>query len=81
MRSIVVALATDSQYVILPVVGMTMTRPGSGELAEGDTNDPSGRGSEICFVGCGNTNVKVSGEVVFVEYGQTRAWLWDRARA
>jgi len=81
MRSIVDALATDSQYVILPVVGITTTRPGSGELAGGETRDPRGRGSELSFAGYGSTNVNVSGEVVLVEYGHTRAWLWERARA
>jgi hypothetical protein len=67
--------------VILPVVGITITRPGSGELAGGETKDPRGRGSEISFDGCGSTNVNVSGDVVLVEYGQTRAWLWERAKA
>ena len=69
------ALATDSQYVILPVVGITTTRPGSGELAGGETRDPRGRESEISFVGCGSTKVNVSGDVLLIEYAQTRAWL------
>ena len=69
------ALEMDSQYVILPVVGITTTRPGSVELAEGDTSEPRGRGSPGCFDGCGRVKVKVSGVVVLIAYGQTRAWV------
>ena len=55
--------------------------PGSSELAEFETIEPSGRGSEVCFEGCGSANVNVSGDVEFVEYGQTNAWVWVRAKA
>ncbi len=58
------ALEIDSQYVILPVVGMTTTSPGSEEDAEADTRDPSGRGSDACLEGCGRENVKVSGDCI-----------------
>ena len=44
-KSIVVALEMDSQYVILPLLGVNTTRPGSEEDAEGETSAPRGRGS------------------------------------
>jgi hypothetical protein len=43
---------------------MTITRPGSSEDAEGETREPSGRGSDACFEGYGRVKVKVSGEGV-----------------
>jgi hypothetical protein len=58
-----------------------MTRPGSGELAEGDTKDPMGRGPELCFVECGRTKEKVSGDVVLEAYGHTMAWVWEIDKA
>ena len=64
MRSNVAALEMDSQYVTLPLVGMTTTSPGSVELADGETKEPSGSGSLSCFDGCGRVKVKVSGVVV-----------------
>jgi hypothetical protein len=73
MKSRVVALDMDSQYVTLPLVGITTTRPGSDVDAEGDTNDPSGKGSEICFEGYGKVKTKDSGEGVGAEYGHTTA--------
>lgn len=48
--------------MILPVVGMITTRPGSVEEADADTKDPSGRGSDTCFEGYGRAKVKVSGD-------------------
>jgi hypothetical protein len=51
MRSKVAALAIDSQYVILPLEGITTTNPGSGVLAEAETREPRGRCSEVCFAG------------------------------
>jgi hypothetical protein len=74
MRSRVAALATDSQYAILPLVGMTTTSPGSEEEAEAETKHPSGSGSDVCFEGDGSANVKVSGEGMLIVYGQTNAW-------
>jgi hypothetical protein len=74
MRSRVAALATDSQYVILPVVGITTTSPGSEEDAEADTKQPSGRGSFIDLEGYGKAKVKVSGDGMLIVYGQTSAW-------
>jgi hypothetical protein len=64
MKSRVAALDMDSQYATLPLMGMTMTRPGSSEEADGVTRDPSGRGSEACFEGYGRVNMNVSGEDV-----------------
>jgi hypothetical protein len=58
----VAALDIVSQYVILPVVGITTTSPGSEEDAEADTRVPIGRGSETCLDGSGRENVKVSGD-------------------
>ena len=73
MRSRVAALATDSQYVILPVVGIITTSPGSDEDAEAETKHPSGSGSEVCFEVYGSANAKVSGEGMLIVYGQTNA--------
>jgi hypothetical protein len=73
MRSRVAALATDSQYVILPLVGITTTSPGSEEDAEAETRHPSGSGSDACFEWYGRANVKVSGEGMLIVYGQTNA--------
>lgn len=52
----------DSQYVILPLVGITTTRPGSDEEADGGVSEPSGKGSLECLEGYGNENTKDSGE-------------------
>lgn len=60
--------------MILPVDGITTTRPGSSEDADAETRDPRGRGSDICFEGYGRANVNVSGEGVLAAYGQTTAW-------
>lgn len=60
--------------MILPVVGMTTTSPGSEEDAEGETKQPSGSGSWACFEGYGMAKVKVSGEGTLIAYGQTSAW-------
>lgn len=73
LRSRVAALDIDSQYVILPVVGMTTTSPGSEDEAEAETRDPRGRGSEPCFEGNGRANVKVSGDCKLTAYGHTMA--------
>jgi hypothetical protein len=66
MRSNVAALAIDSQYVILPLTGITTTRPGSEVLADGDTKEPRGKGSDVCFEGLGNAKVNVSGEAALI---------------
>lgn len=50
--------------MILPLEGMTTTRPGSEEDADADTRVPIGRGSDVCFDGCGNSKAKVSGDDV-----------------
>lgn len=64
------ALAIDSQYVIFPP-GVTTTRPGSVELAEGDTKEPSGWASVLDLFDVGRVNVKVSGDVWLTAYGHT----------
>jgi hypothetical protein len=65
----------DSQYEILPLMGITTTTPGSSEGADGVTSEPRGRGSAACFEGYGRAKVKVSGDDVVEVYGQTRAWV------
>lgn len=62
VRSKAAALVMDSQYVILPVVGMTMTRPGSADEIEAGTSDPSGRNFAFPFWPFGRLKTKVSGE-------------------
>ena len=52
----------DSQYVILPVVGVNTTKPGSEEDADGETRAPSGRGSVEVLEGYGRVKVKDSGD-------------------
>ena len=49
-----------------PVFGITTTRPGSGDAADGETRDPNGRGSEACFDGYGSAKVKVSGDGLLI---------------
>jgi hypothetical protein len=77
----VAALDIDSQYVIRPLTGITTTRPGSFDAADGDTRQPSGRGSDELFEGYGRANVKVSGEVFGAVYGHTIACVWVNTRA
>lgn len=67
--------------MIFPLAGITTTSPGSAELAGGETNEPSGRRSVSCFDGWGKVKVKVSGVVVLIEYGQTRACVFVRVSA
>lgn len=62
MKSRVVALEIDSQYVIFPLVGITTTRPGSDEEADGGVRDPSGKGSLECLEGYGSEKMKDSGD-------------------
>lgn len=81
MKSRVAALEMDSQYAIFPLTGMTTTRPGSVEEADGDTRQPNGRGSEVCFEGYGRVKVNVSGDWVGFVYGQTMACVWVKLRA
>jgi hypothetical protein len=73
IKSSVAALAMDSQYVTLPLLGMIMTSPGSVDDAEAATKDPSGRGSDSCLEAFGSSNVNVSGEGTLTAYGQTMA--------
>lgn len=63
MRSIVAAQEMVSQKVIRPLTGMTTTRPGSVDDADGDTKDARGSGSAP-LDGYGREKVKVSGEGV-----------------
>jgi hypothetical protein len=64
MRSIVAAHEMDSQKVTRPLTGMTTTRPGSVEEADGDTKDAMGRGSVVFLDGYGSAKLNVSGEGV-----------------
>lgn len=73
MKSKVAALVMDSQYAILPLTGITTTRPGSVDEADGETRQPNGRGSDVCFEGYGRVNVNVSGDWDESVYGQTIA--------
>lgn len=63
MRSIVAAQEIVSQKVTRPLTGMTTTRPGSVDDADGETKDARGSGSAL-LDGYGRENVKVSGEGV-----------------
>lgn len=73
MKSKVVALDIDSQYVTLPLLGITTTKPGSEEDADWGTRAPNGRRSVECFEGYGRVKVKDSGDGVCVAYGHTTA--------
>ena len=59
---------------------MTTTRPGSFEAVDGETREPTGRGS-FGFDAEGKVNVKVSGDCEVDAYGHTIAWVWVRLRA
>lgn len=52
-----------SQNVTRPLEGMTTTRPGSVDEAEGETKDARGSGS-VFLDGYGRAKVNVSGEGV-----------------
>ena len=62
-----VALDIDSQYVILPLVGINTTKPGSEDEADGETRAPRGRGSVELFEGYGSVKVTDSGDCVGTE--------------
>lgn len=53
-----------SQKEILPLKGMTTTKPGSSLEVPDGTSDPRGRGSDRCLEGYGKEKTKVSGEGV-----------------
>jgi hypothetical protein len=61
MNANVAALDIDSQKMTLPLLGITTTKPGSVDEAEGDTSDPTGRASLDFDVG-GSANMNVSGD-------------------
>ena len=55
------ALDMDSQNTTLPLPAITTTSPGSLEDADGETKEPTGRGS-VGFEWDGRVKMKVSGE-------------------
>jgi len=75
MRSMVAAHEIVSQKVIRPLAGMTTTKPGSVDDADGGTSDARGRGSVGLREGYGREKVNVSGDGVVDVYGHTMAWV------